>query len=70
MMLMAGQQAEFLVGFHPKVAQNFKASMKLMVKDNQYDQTVVQIVGEGYHDIIILDNIGNRVQQESNESKS
>ncbi|XP_073785286.1 hydrocephalus-inducing protein homolog isoform X1 [Danio rerio] len=68
--LMAGQQAEFLVGFHPKVAQKFEASMKLMVKDNQYDQTVVQIVGEGYHDIIILENVGNRVQQESTESLS
>lgn len=69
LILMAGQQAEFQVGFHPKVAQKFEASMKLMLKDNQYDQTVVQLVGEGYHDIIILDNIGSKVQQDSIESK-
>jgi len=43
--------------------------MKLMLKDNQYDQTVVQLVGEGYHDIIILDNIGSKIQQDSIESK-
>ncbi|KAL0168074.1 hypothetical protein M9458_036296, partial [Cirrhinus mrigala] len=41
-----------------------------MVRDNQYDQTVVELVGEGYHDIIILDNIGNKVQQDSSESMS
>lgn len=66
---MAGQQAEFQVGFHPKVAQKFEACLKLMVKDNQYDQTVVQLVGEGYHDIIILDNTGSKVQKDIIESK-
>lgn len=66
---MAGQQAEFQVGFHPKVAQKFEACMKLMVRDNQYDQTEVQLVGEGYHDIIILENIGSKAQQDSSESK-
>lgn len=66
---MAGQQAQFQVGFHPKAAQKFEACLKLMVKDNQYDQTVVQLVGEGYHDIIILDNIGSKVQKDSIESK-
>ncbi|XP_073706753.1 hydrocephalus-inducing protein homolog [Garra rufa] len=70
LILMAGQQAEFQIGFHPKVAQKFEASMKLMVRDNQYDQTVVQLVGEGYHDIIILENIGSKVQQDSIESLS
>nr|XP_055030475.1 hydrocephalus-inducing protein homolog [Misgurnus anguillicaudatus] len=68
--LMVGQQAEFLIGFHPKVAQRFEANIKVMVQDNQYDQTVVQLVGEGYHDIIILENIGSKVQQESTESSS
>ncbi|XP_051727085.1 hydrocephalus-inducing protein homolog [Ctenopharyngodon idella] len=68
--LMAGQQAEFQVGFHPKVAQKFEACMKLMVRDNQYDQTEVQLVGEGYHDIIILENIGSKAQQDSSESPS
>lgn len=44
--------------------------MKVMVQDNQYDQTVVQLVAEGYHDIITLDNIGSKVQQESTESET
>ncbi|CAM4582676.1 unnamed protein product [Leuciscus chuanchicus] len=57
LILMTGQQAEFQVGFHPKVAQKFEASMKLMV----------QLVGAGYHDIIILDNTGSKVQQDSIE---
>lgn len=68
--LVAGQQAEFQVGFHPKVAQIFEANMKVMVQDNQYDQTLVQLVGEGYHDIIILDNLGSKVQQDITESKT
>ncbi|XP_056622256.1 hydrocephalus-inducing protein homolog isoform X2 [Triplophysa dalaica] len=68
--LVAGQQAEFQVGFHPKVAQIFEANMKVMVQDNQYDQTLVQLVGESYHDIIILDNLGSKVQQDITESSS
>ncbi|TRY66381.1 hypothetical protein DNTS_003349 [Danionella cerebrum] len=53
-----------------QLAKKFEANMRLLIKDNRYDQTVVQLMGEGYHDIIILDNIGGRAQQDNNESQS
>ncbi|XP_062860193.1 hydrocephalus-inducing protein homolog [Trichomycterus rosablanca] len=53
--LKSGQQAAFEVEFHPDEAQRFEAKMQLLIKDNQYEETVVQLLGEGYHDIISLD---------------
>ena len=34
-----------------------QANMKLTVINNQYEDSVVQLVGEGYEDDITLDNI-------------
>uniref|UniRef100_W5LN16 HYDIN axonemal central pair apparatus protein n=1 Tax=Astyanax mexicanus TaxID=7994 RepID=W5LN16_ASTMX len=59
--LKAGQQAEFEVQFCPEVAQSFNASLRLVVQDNHYEVILVQLLGEGYHDIISLDNISNKV---------
>ncbi|XP_047678536.1 hydrocephalus-inducing protein-like isoform X5 [Tachysurus fulvidraco] len=61
--LMAGQQAEFEVEFHPEVTQRFEATIHLFVKDNPYEKTVIHIQGEGYHDIISLDNISSKLPQ-------
>ncbi|XP_053355859.1 hydrocephalus-inducing protein-like [Clarias gariepinus] len=53
--LKSGQQAEFEVEFHPSVPQIFEATMQLLIKDNQYEKTLIQLLGEGYRDIISLD---------------
>ncbi|KAI4885088.1 hypothetical protein NFI96_023140 [Prochilodus magdalenae] len=66
--LIAGQQAEFEVEFYPKMAQSFEASMRLVVQDNQYEDTQVQLLGEGYHDIISLDNISSKIPQDQDSS--
>lgn len=67
--LMAGQQAEFEVEFHPDVPQSFEATMQLLVKDNQYEKTLIQLLGEGYHDIISLDNISSKVPQDQDSTE-
>lgn len=66
--LMARQQAEFEVEFHPEVAQSFEATMQLLVKDNPYEKTLIQLLGEGYCDIISLDNISSKDAQDQNSS--
>ncbi|KAJ8247379.1 hypothetical protein GJAV_G00245710 [Gymnothorax javanicus] len=66
LVLVTGQQAEFDVEFRPTSAQIFQSTMDLRVTDNQYEETVVQLAGEGYCDIITLDNIGSRPWQEQN----
>lgn len=63
LVLLGGQQAEFEVEFSPVVAQSFEANMRLLVVDNQYEETVVRLLGEGYHDVISLDNINSKAQQ-------
>ncbi|GAA6080556.1 hydrocephalus-inducing protein-like isoform X5, partial [Tachysurus ichikawai] len=68
--LMAGQQAEFEVEFHPEVTQRFEATMHLFVKDNPYEKTVIHFQGEGYHDIISLDNISSKVPQDQDSTEA
>ncbi|KAG7333195.1 hypothetical protein KOW79_003330 [Hemibagrus wyckioides] len=68
--LTVGQQAEFEVEFHPDVTQNFEATMQLFVKDNPYEKTLIQLLGEGYRDIISLDSISSKVPQEQNSTEA
>lgn len=67
--VMARQQAEFEVEFHPEVSQSFEATMQLMVKDNPYEKTLIQLLGEGYRDIISFDNISCKVPQDQNSTE-
>ncbi|KAL0967856.1 hypothetical protein UPYG_G00258420, partial [Umbra pygmaea] len=70
LMLFRGQQAELEVEFSPVVAQCFEAKIHLLVVDNQYEETVVLLLGEGYHDIISLDNINNSIEQNEDSPES
>lgn len=67
--LTVGQQAEFEVEFHPEVTQRFEATMQLFVKDNPYEKTLIQLLGEGYRDIISLDSISSKVPQEQDSTE-
>lgn len=67
--LKARQQAEFELEFHPEVAQTFEATMQLLVKDNPYENTLIQLLGEGYQDIISLDNISSKVSQDQDRAE-
>jgi hydrocephalus-inducing protein len=43
--------------FKPKNIQRYEAALRLVVVDNQYEDTIVQLIGESYTDDITLDNI-------------
>ena len=51
------QRATFDVIFTPKQCQRSQGHLKLSVADNQYEDSVVQLVGEGYEDDVTVDNI-------------
>ncbi|KAF5907639.1 hydrocephalus-inducing protein, partial [Clarias magur] len=68
--LKSGQQAEFEVEFHPVAPQIFEATMQLLVKDNQYEKTLIRLLGEGYRDIISLDNISSKVLQDQDTTEA
>ncbi|XP_056138426.1 hydrocephalus-inducing protein homolog [Lampris incognitus] len=55
--LSVGQQAEFEVNFCSYQPVNAKAKMTVQVMDNQYNTTIIRLVGEAYQDIISFDNI-------------
>ncbi|KAI1889973.1 hypothetical protein AGOR_G00168420 [Albula goreensis] len=58
------KQAEFEVQFRPTTAQSFASNIHILVVDNQYEETVVELLGEGYHDVLTFDNLGSRHRQD------
>ena len=52
-----GETATFDVAFQPKLAQRSAAHVRLTVVNNQYEDSVIQLIGEGYEDDITIDNI-------------
>lgn len=52
-----GETAFFIVIYKFIVVQRLQVYIYLMVVDNQYEDFVIQVVGEGYQDDIIFDNI-------------
>ena len=57
MIVNIGESATFDVTFRPRIAQRSQGSIHLTVVNNQYEDSVIQLVGEGYEDEISLDNI-------------
>ncbi|XP_075621905.1 hydrocephalus-inducing protein homolog [Balearica regulorum gibbericeps] len=57
LVLHHGEVAEFDVIFKPNLAQRAEGKIHLSVVDNPYEETNVQLVGEGYEDDFTLDNI-------------
>lgn len=52
-----GNTAEFDVFFHSQKVGRVTGLIHLSVIDNQYEETLIHLVGEGYEDDITLDNI-------------
>ena len=55
-----GQKLAVDVLFKPKInagPQRYEGALRLVVVDNQYEDTVVHLIGESYTDDITLDNI-------------
>ncbi|XP_072202948.1 hydrocephalus-inducing protein homolog [Excalfactoria chinensis] len=57
LVLHHGESAEFDVLFKPNLPQRVEGQIHLAVVDNPYEDTYVQLVGEGYEDDFTLDNI-------------
>uniref|UniRef100_A0A803TF57 HYDIN axonemal central pair apparatus protein n=1 Tax=Anolis carolinensis TaxID=28377 RepID=A0A803TF57_ANOCA len=51
------ESAEFEVVFHPSLTQRLEGQIRLSIVDNQYEETRIQMVGEGYQEDVTLDNI-------------
>ncbi|CAF3973374.1 unnamed protein product, partial [Rotaria sp. Silwood1] len=64
-----GQKIALDVLFKPKTTQGpqrYEAALRLVVVDNQYEDTIVQLIGESYTDDITLDNIHGFVTADEN----
>lgn len=54
--------------FTPKSNEQVQATVKISVADNQYEDRIIQIIGEGYQDDITLDNIPVLFKDDSTET--
>ncbi|XP_054934895.1 hydrocephalus-inducing protein homolog [Physeter macrocephalus] len=63
-----GDTAEFDVVFHSQKVGRMAGIIHLSVIHNQYEETVIHVVGEGYEDDITLDNIRGLVASSSQEA--
>ncbi|NXS60518.1 HYDIN protein, partial [Brachypteracias leptosomus] len=60
--------AEFDVLFKPILAQHVEGKIHISVVDNPYEDTTIQLVGEGYEDDFTLDNIHGLVADSKEEN--
>lgn len=61
--LNVNEQVEFEVSFSSDKPLNVTAKMTLQVEDNQYSNTIIQLTGETYQEIVSLDNISKSLQE-------
>ncbi|NXU58594.1 HYDIN protein, partial [Turnix velox] len=67
LLLHHGESAEFEVLFKPSLAQRVEGKINLSVVDNPFEETSIQLVGEGYQDDFTLDNIHGLVAASKEE---
>ncbi|XP_074748293.1 hydrocephalus-inducing protein homolog isoform X5 [Strix uralensis] len=68
LVLHQGESAEFDVLFKPTLAQRVEGRIHLSVVDNPYEETNIQLVGEGYEDDFTLDNIHGLIANSEEEN--
>uniref|UniRef100_A0A8C3CDK8 HYDIN protein n=1 Tax=Cairina moschata TaxID=8855 RepID=A0A8C3CDK8_CAIMO len=68
LVLHRGESAEFDVLFKPSLPQRVEGKIHLSVVDNPYEETNIQLVGEGYEDDFTIDNIHGLVADSAEES--
>lgn len=61
--LNVNEQVEFEVSFSSDEPLIVKAQISLQVEDNQYSNTIIQVTGEAYQEIVSLDNISRSSQE-------
>ncbi len=55
--LQPSQQISFLISFMPRIVQNYEGMLQLTVTDNQFEDTLIQLIGEGYMEDVTIDNL-------------
>ena len=55
--LGVGETGEFVVLFSPKDVQRHTGELRIKIRDNQFENTVIKMVGEGYIDNIDVENV-------------
>lgn len=68
LVLHIGESAEFDVVFQPSVIQQIEGLIHLSIMDNQYEETTIQMVGEGYQDDVTLGNLTSLMAEGDGES--
>lgn len=68
LVLHHGELAEFDVIFKPNLAQRAEGKIHLSVVDNPFEETSIQLVGEGYEDDFTLDDIHGLVADGKEEN--
>ncbi|XP_042636791.1 hydrocephalus-inducing protein homolog [Orycteropus afer afer] len=68
LLVSPGETAEFDVLFHSQKVGRMAGTIHLSVVNNQYEETIIHLVGEGYEDDITLDNIHGLVPSTSQEA--
>ena len=59
-----GKAADFAVEFNPTQVGRMSGEVRLTVVDNPYEESTIQLIGEGYEDEVTIDNIRSYVQTE------
>ena len=59
-----GKTADFAIEFNPSLVGRSLGEIRLSVMDNPYEESTVQLIGEGYEDEVTIDNIRSFVQTE------
>lgn len=60
--LNINEQVELEVSFCSDKPLSVKAKISLQVEDNQYSDTIIQVSGEAYQEIVSLHNIDKSAQ--------
>ena len=55
--LQAGETAEITVLFKPMLIQQYKTTLRVRVEHNQFENTSIQLIGEGYQADLAVENI-------------
>ncbi|XP_068693384.1 hydrocephalus-inducing protein homolog [Montipora foliosa] len=60
-----GKTADFSIEFNPFLVGRMVGEVRLTVVDNPYEESIIQLIGEGYQDEVTIDNIRSFMQTEN-----
>ena len=61
--LHVNETKEFVVTFQPHVAKKCRGELRLRIRDNQFENLPLQLVGEGYEDEVCIENIRGQLAE-------